>query len=55
MLEPTKTRYPMSKDKEEATARQYEGAIFIKINSHTHQVGHRKLENNNTKEVLPLL
>ena len=35
---PTKKRYPMSKDKEEAVARQPDrkGSIMIKIKSHTH-------------------
>ena len=32
-------RYPTSKDKEEAAARQQEGHNHDKIKSHTHQVG----------------
>ena len=39
MLEPTKKRYPMSKDKEEATLRSREGHNHNKIKSHTCQVG----------------
>jgi len=49
----------MSKDKEEATARHTghmnEGHNHNKIKSLTCQVGDPKVENNNTKEVLPLL
>jgi len=39
MPEPTKKRYPMSKDKGEATMRWLGGAITIKIRSHTQYMG----------------
>ena len=61
MLELTKKkkRYTMSKDKEEATVRHTghmnEEHNNNKIKSLTCQVGDPKVENNNTKEVLPLL
>ena len=38
MLEPTKKRYPRSKDKEEATVRPEEGQSHDKIKSHNHLV-----------------
>ena len=53
-LEPTKKRYPMSKDKEEAAARGRKNVIMIKSNPvSTRWVTHR-LEKN-AKEVLTLL
>ena len=42
MLEPTKKAYPVSKDKEEAIVRQYEGTNTIKSNPIAME------ENNNT-------
>ena len=38
-LEPTKKRYPMCKDKGEATTRQQEGCNHNKSKAHTRQVG----------------
>ena len=54
MLEPTKKRYPMSKDKE-AAVRQCKGHSHGQIKSLTHQRVTHRLENSNPKEVLPLL
>ena len=55
MLEPIKKRYPMSKGKEEAIMRRSEGHNHDKIKAQIFQMGDPKMENNNTKEVLPLL
>ena len=56
MLEPTKKRYPTSKDKQEATERWYGGwAIMIKSNPIPAGWVTYKLENNNFKEIIPLL
>jgi len=51
----TKNRYPTSKDKEEATASDREGTIKIKSNPIPARWVIHKLENTNTKEILPLL
>ena len=48
-----KKGYPVSRDKAEAIAKWSEGNNYDKIKSHTHQVGN-KLENDNTKEIIPL-
>ena len=55
MREPRKKRYPMSKDKGEATMRWLGDAIMIKIRSHTQWWATHKLEKYNTKEVPWLL
>ena len=54
MLEPIKKRYPMSKDKEELRDGR-RGAIMMTSNPIPIGWTTHKLENNNTKEVLPLL
>ena len=54
-LQPTKNRYPLCKDKEEAAVRWEEGHNQDKIKPHTHRWVTHQLENNNTKEIRPLL
>ena len=54
MLEHTKERCSMSKDKWRASLRWYEGCM-LKSNPITTGWATHKLQNNNTKEVLPLL
>ena len=51
----THQRHLTSKDKEEATPRWQEGTIMIKSNPTPSQWANHKPENNNAKEVLPLL
>ena len=53
-LEPTKKRYPMSKDKEVAV-RQQEGHVNGEFKYHPTRWVTHKLDSNNTKKVLPLL
>ena len=55
MLEPTKTKYPMSKTKKKLQRGGRRGIIMIKSNLIPAVWVTHKLENNNTKEVLPLL
>jgi len=55
MLEPTKKRYPTSKDKEAAIARRQEERIQDKINTPLAGRVTHKLENRNTKEAQALL
>ena len=48
-------KIPTSKDKEKAAARWQEGCNHDKIKHHNCQLSDLQTENNNTKEVIPLL
>lgn len=54
ILETTKKRYPLSKGKK-LTVRVSRGHNQDKIKSYYHQVGDLQTENNNSKEVSPLV